>query len=778
MKLKLIWNGKIMSRVNGMLRKPLVFVGLALILTRPASGATAAEVDLALKRGIDALYAKQQDGNWEVLPSPRMPWWHDAVDSGQWGGLTGIATFALLAAEEDPQDPRIAKAVDFLQTAKLRGTYAVSMRAQVWPFMAKVRNVRPFARQDLQLLLGGVKTKGPARGQWYYYVDEPSDQRSDHSASQFAMLGVWACEEAGVEVPTSFWRVEDEVWRHDQLPGGAWNYVFDAQNFWKDPLVSMTLAGVASLYLSQEKLVTVASRCTPMPADKAIDCGIQYIADHYPSDWDNCPPGTYIPTVGKRQLYVLFGISRLGLASGRRYIGTHDWFKDGADYLVKTQQADGSWGDTWETAFGVLFLARGHAPVAFSKLEYDTGKNPPVQDWNVRPRDVANLADWMGKSLERRISWQVVDIKSDSDDWLDAPVLYVSGDDELKFSADQAAKLKRFVENGGLILGNADCGNGKFSASFRKHGQQMFPAYEWADLPATSPIYTREQFVRTKWKSKPRVLALGNGVRELMLLCSDADLGRTYAVQDDRSKPEAFQFGVDLREYMAGLDLHHRGDSIFVLPDPAIGATRTLKVARLKYRGNWDPEPGGWQRLAAIVHNQNKLEVSIEPVELGKALSGYSVAHLTGTVPITLTAAQKSALLDYVNGGGTLLVDAAGGSTEFAAAMQPQIQNLFADPMTVIPPEAPLYRQGDSPMQSFLYTRFARSTLGTLRAPRLKAITIKGRPAVFFSADDLSMGMVGQPVDGVIGYAPDTATEIVRRIVLASAPVTQPAKPN
>jgi hypothetical protein len=396
------------------------FAAIAVAVPCPVDAATTAEVNAALAKGIDYLYSAQQNGNWETAPSPKTPPQRDSVEGGQWGGLTGVATFALLAAEQDPQDPRIANAVDFLQSAKMRGVYAISMRAQVWPYLTKVRKVKPYAMQDMQLLIGGAKTKGPMRGEWFYFVDEPKDEGADHSASQFALLGIWACQEAGVEVPTSFWQTEDSLWRRDQKADGSWSYVFKDPGVWGDSFFSMTLAGLASMYITQDKLVTVASRCNPLPADKSIDAGIAYLSQHYPQDWTNPPANTFL--LDHRQTYVLFGLSRLGLASGLRYIGNQDWFNNGTDYLVKSQQPDGSWGGTWQTALGVLFLARGSAPVAFNKLQYDSGKTPVVQDWNCRPRDVANLADWMGKSLEHRINWQVVDIKTDPEDWLDAPM--------------------------------------------------------------------------------------------------------------------------------------------------------------------------------------------------------------------------------------------------------------------------------------------------------------------------------------------------------------------
>jgi hypothetical protein len=35
------------------------------------------------------------------------------------------------------------------------------------------------------------------------------------------------------------------------------------------------------------------------------------------------------------------------------------------------------------------------------------------------------------------------------------------------------------------------------------------------------------------------------------------------------------------------------------------------------------------------------------------------------------------------------------------------------------------------------------------------------------SREDLSAGLVGEQIDGIVGYTPDTATDIMRNIILA-----------
>src|SRR4051812_46709346 len=55
------------------------------------------KVNAAIKRGVQFLYSIQKkDGSWENVPAPagKEP---ANPDGGQWGGLTSMATYALLA---------------------------------------------------------------------------------------------------------------------------------------------------------------------------------------------------------------------------------------------------------------------------------------------------------------------------------------------------------------------------------------------------------------------------------------------------------------------------------------------------------------------------------------------------------------------------------------------------------------------------------------------------------------------------------------------------------
>ena len=65
--------------------------------------------------------------------------------------------------------------------------------------------------------------------------------------------------------------------------------------------------------------------------------------------------------------------------------------------------------------------------------------------------------------------------------------------------------------------------------------------------------------------------------------------------------------------------------------------------------------------------------------------------------------------------------------------------------------------------------------VGKLKAPRVYGIMRGDRIAVFYSREDLSAGMVGEPVDGIVGYSPQSATDLLRNIVLYGAFAARPA---
>ncbi|HEY8747575.1 MAG TPA: DUF4159 domain-containing protein, partial [Tepidisphaeraceae bacterium] len=728
------------------------------IAPRDATAATPEQVNQSIEKARQFLLSKRNDsGTWEEVPRPDIAAENaQASTSGrQWGGLTALSTYALLASGTDWRSPDVTPAIEFLLHANIEGTYALGASSQLLLYLPpdKAHNL---LRHNLDKLSHGMHPAAGAPARWppevgfygYWTGDlkgtplplmeagssrvgrpQPGDW-SDRSNSQYGVLGMWALEQAGADIPANYWRTVDTAWKRAQDTGnGGWSY----RNAEPNVSAAMTAAGIATLFITQDYTLDVDfSVCRGGIKNPALDKGIAFMDQHM----FDAMTGSY---------YTLYGLERVGAASGRRFFGGQDWFRQITDLLVSQQKEDGSWhsdrGAIPDTCFGLLFLSRGRAPVLMNKLDYQPDdKNLPPEIWNQRPRDVANLATWCGRQLESFFNWQVVDLKLASDQLHEAPILYIGGSRSLKFSDDQKKTLRQYVSEGGIILGNADCAQSPFTDSFKKLGKDLFPRYEFHDVPANDLLW-REQY--TQWRTKPKVLELTNGARKLMILIPEADASRAWQVRADRNREPLLQLAGNIYLYAVDKRNRYTRDQTYLIkPQDNVKITRKIRLARLDLGDNPDPEPGGWTHLAAVMRNRFKIELQtdfVKPEELG----GYKVAHLTGSGALALTTAQRATIKFFVQSGGLLLIDAAGGSIAFADSVQTELETMFgAGKLTILPPNHALFTRPELKIETIGWRPFALDHVADHKHPNLRAVTLNNRAAVIFSREDLSTGLV------------------------------------
>ena len=503
----------------------------------PEVTANPASIDDAIKKGVAYIYSQQKPGgHWEETAT-RIGIGHDwgKTQGDTFGGFTSLATYALLAAGESPQDKRIAGAVEFLKKADVIGIYSLGLRAQVWHLLAHTpkdqTELEKYVNADAERIIAGVNITGDNRGLWDYGTGKGG--RIDHSVSQYGILGLWALEEAGAKVDTRYWHTFDEVWRQGQFNDGGWAYDATPTHRSKNnPSASMTAAGIATLFITQDKTFAELGEHRGNVFNPNIENGLRWMTKHFGEVENN---------------YSWYGVERIGVASGTKYFGTTDWFQKGADHLVSTQEKDGHWpghgvgNSLTDTCFAVLFLSRGRAPIMMNKLHYEFDKTAKTVDanWNDRPRDVANLAKFTSDQIEANLNWQLVTLDVPAEELRDAPILYLSGDQELNFSEANENKLKTFITSGGMILGNADFNSKPFSDSFLKLGSKLF-GYEFRELPSNSPIFHEDAQIS---HSHTKVLALSNGIRELMILFQSGDPAKAWQTPPETPRPEPLELG-------------------------------------------------------------------------------------------------------------------------------------------------------------------------------------------------------------------------------------------
>ncbi len=759
-------------------------------MAHQAHAASPQAVEDSIKRGRDWLLAQQTNaGDWES-PKQAAPKPGDEIannnDGGQYYGRTAMAVYTLLATGVPHSDEHIKKAVEYLKKAEPTGTYALAMRCQVWLSLPDTPEIRALMKKDAASLLASMRMKGSAHGMWDYSRVGTS---YSHSRSQYAVLGLWAAAQRGVEIRADEWKTIENAWLEHQDPSGGWSYKAKGESE-HAPTAGMTAPGIATLYIVQEMLYpNQGIECRGNTPNPAIEKGLKWLE------------GNFVEQVAPAKLYprafpyaTLYAIERVGVASGLKYIGGKDWYDYGADYLLKWQEKkEGNWNlgsgngmytGAPDTCFALLFLSRGRAPIAMSKLEYGIGDKPA--NWNQRPRDAANLTRWLAKSAERELNWQVTNLRnSPANELNDAPILYIAGNQKLEFSAEEKEKLRSFVLNGGLLLANADCGSVAFANTIQTLGAELFPPYEFRELEQDHVIFTGQNFARTRWKNPPTVRALGNGAREFIILIPQADTARAWQLKTILGREALHELAGDVFQYAVERRiLRNRGESTLILPDAkAPKPNRTAKLARIEYAGNWNPEPGGWARLANHLANTQAAALEVTPIKLGegKLDASFPMAHLTGTLKLALGDAQKDELKKYVAGGGMLVIDSCGGGAGFAGDAEALASVLCDGAKPTAISEADPVVVGPVKLEAIEYRAFA-SRVGALRGLRLKAYALPNRksPAVILSAEDLSVGLVGQPVDGINGYRPTTVLPLVTNIVLntAFAPAAARNNPN
>jgi hypothetical protein len=571
----------------------------------------------------------------------------------------------------------------------------------------------------------------------------------DNSNSQYGLLGVWSAAEVGFEVASKYWELVQKHWTACQSIDGQWAY----SGYWRrsSGSLSMTCAGLSSLfvthdYLDAPKLGSIVGR---EPFTPPLRAGLQWLEedDHCLQYQSGGWPG-----------YTLYGIERVGLASGFKYFGSHDWYRELASRILLTQSDDGSWHqDVVDTAYHLLFLSRGRHPIVMNKLRFDGY-------WANRPRDVANLARFASRQLERPLNWQVVPLDHDFTDWMDSPILYLASHRAPRFSERDYEQLRNFVAAGGMIFTQSDADSPEFSQFVHDLSHHLFPLYEMQDVPANHPLYN----VLYKINMNPPLRMVSNG-SQILLLHSPTDLSKYWQARDEKHRSGPFEFGINLFIYAAGKrDLRNRLETTYIAPVTQ-SPVQTVRVARLKYAGNWDPEPGAWPRYQRWFQRQTGYVLDVRDIAIKELRPETApVAHLTGTSRYSPTPAEVEAIKRYVLSGGVLLVDVTGGGNGFGEQLQSDLfRAAFPDQSSrVIYPNHPLLSPGGSGMEDLGRPRlrqYAVDLLGT-RAGLPEEIAA-GRGHVLFTSLDLTSGLLGTNTWGILGYESNYAQDLLKNVV-------------
>ena len=369
-------------------------------------------VDKAITKGAEHIALKQQDdGTWPHAHDGNFP-----------GGVTALCMLALLESEHNVWSEEVVKGMKAMMAANLNRTYTAALGLmamesyRVPKAERKARRegrkipkpVRKLTKEEKAWVKGRVDliVNGRQRDAWGYPGNPPPNTGGEHggdlSNTQYALLGLKAASRCGVKTDEKIWlrilrividaqekdgpRVKLVVSRDETKEGygrsyarparvRGWPYIwaYSASNgrtvisrkLGPDdkPSGSMTCAGISCLAICHSELFKVRKYRTRMrDVQNGINDGFAWLSEHW-SVIEN--PGGNIGW----HYYYLYGLERAGLLADRKWIGEHDWYREGAEYLLSRQSMNGAWGDVIQTSFALLFLKRSTTPVTLTGLK-------------------------------------------------------------------------------------------------------------------------------------------------------------------------------------------------------------------------------------------------------------------------------------------------------------------------------------------------------------------------------------------------------------------------
>jgi len=715
-----------------------------------AAGVTSEQVTAAVQKAVACLRQQQrEDGNWP--------------GAGHKGGTTALCLLALLNAGVDANDPAVLQGIAAINRTPNREVYVVSLKAQVYAAADPVKYANELRRAVAYL--SGAQLDS---GMWSY---RRRVGRGDNSNTQFALLGLHEAANASATVPKSVWRKSIRHFINTQNPDGGWGYSANGGSYG-----SMTAAAIASLYIGGQRLNVAANpvfrngaypNCGKYAQNLPLAKGLAWMIRNFSVQRN--------PGRNSWYYYYMYALERVGMISGMRAFGRYDWYRLGAAELVGKQDNMGSWGrgqQIYDTAFGLLFLAKGNRPVLIQKVQWN-GK------WNRNIHDLENLTNFIGEKLGKHTTWQTTSLSLPLKELRAGPILLITGHEFPKFSPAEIEKLKQFVERaGGTLLFEACCGKKEFAVGFRAFAKKTWPDYHLRPLRKDHPVFSS----LFPLADTCGLEGLDSGCRTAVFFSPRAlsCLWELQTIPDHSGK--ALQLGSNIAAYATGRDQLRDKLDIVELPaveKPDHNERRTevprgaVRIARLIHDGDYNADPHAIRNLARQLRDQAKIDIVTRSRHIhasDKAIYEYPIVFMNGHHAFKLSDKDISGLRDYLKKGGVLITSNCCGRKQFDESFRKMVAQLFPDnKLTALPEDHPIYTgKTGVHLGEVKYRPVLAKELGKRGAthPPLETIRIDGRTLILYSKYDWCCSLEGDRPFSCRGYVDEDGKTLAMSLFL------------
>ena len=708
-----------------------------------------AEIRASVQKGLRLLLSEQgANGSWVQHP-----------------GYTALALLSLLKAGVDPARDECQRAASYLATAEQSRTYDAALTALALDEMDR-HKYRPVIEGCVRFL----QSRQLANGMWDYRswvegrVVKISGQNAsdgDHSNSQFALLGLMAVQKSGIALEPGMLERARRHWTDSQNPDGGWGY--GSSRGQAGSYGSMTAAGVASLFLLGNDLFVQTEKCGLYAENDRIARGIDWLGKSWSATANPGAKGGLADPY-----YYLYAVERVGVLTGQKYLGSHDWYREGAAFLVKDQRPDGSWGRRLyglsDTCFAILFLAKGPAPVLLSKLRWE-GKGL------VHRLDARHWAEAAEPALRQRLSYQILDKRAPASDYAKAPLLFINGHTAPTFTPEERESVRSFVRLGGVLVAEACCSSPEFDQGFRKELAAIFPEKKLVPLPPMHPIYSIRHQIRD-----PREMFL-QGFAGCRTSVFYSPKGFTCAVDLGNDPNDiGFRLAVNAALYATGNQRlsDERQVDVKISAEPArpveVVQRGAFLMAQIKHDGDWNPDPQVLPNLLHHLKENTRLRISFSRDAVTLSHSGlfdYSALFMTGHASFTWTKEDAATLGAYLRKGGFLLAESCCGNAAFDRSFRDFMRDVFPESkLSRLPLEHRVFTFGRDP-RGIQYREVVKKENPDLEGPLLEGVDVEGHTVVYYSRFAVGCSIEDHQCVECRGYTRAGALDLVTRVLLA-----------
>ncbi|HEY8668345.1 MAG TPA: DUF4159 domain-containing protein, partial [Tepidisphaeraceae bacterium] len=769
-------------------------------------GITLDQIDAAISRAVAALEKMQPPdadlGQFSYAAAGLPYGVSDLIMPGQ----QALADWAMLASGESFQSPWMQKRINWVACFDSPETYDRAMRLQALACLPP-REWQPWVKRDADWLISSITDQGNFTAEW---LGGPSAGFGDNANGQYGVLGLWAAHRCGYPIDDKVWKAVDSYWRSAQQPsvdepaqGAGWavnsfkNVKPGEQNaFGNRVSAPMTAGGVLTLSLTERflegpKRVDVGASFSPEMLK-----GLRWLDKHF----------SFADVEGDSDFYYyIWTIQNVGQASGYRTFNKVDWFREATARLLNDQLPDGLWkgpkGPIVSTSFALLYLARARGPLAVCKVRFEPAADPKKHRapgaggpggaegaaWNNRPNDLLNFTDFVSNALEVPTSWQIADLDQPVYELIESQMLYLATHRPFALTDEQIARLREYINAGGLLVLAPEGSNLNAPlGSMRELAAKLYPGRELGKIDPKHPFYD----LFAKVKGNIAISTVDNGIRPLVVIV-ERDIGRELQMDRDNQR-DAMNLMANLYLYASGRDakrpriVTHYVTQEVQNPTPstrpaqpalARGA-RKIAAARIRYDGNFDPEPLALPQLKALLANNHDVDLQLSTVS-AEELKDQKLAFLAITEGATFDDKSLAALRKWMDAGGTLWVDAAGGLPPAVTQLRTFVDQLgFKAPdLKELSRDDPLLSgkvnvggRGDRgyDISAPTYRRFTSTTADP--RPSVQVARIQGRPALYVSRGDLTAAWAGVTDWNIAGLTPTSARHLVLNGILSLLP--------